>query len=70
MRFTCFLVARFIKEVFHPVRLANPILIRKKGGVGHCSQMLYIKNKATQLLMIKNLRSSKHYILSGIMILK
>jgi hypothetical protein len=25
-----------------------------------CSQMLYIKNKATQLLMVKDLRPSKH----------
>jgi hypothetical protein len=24
--------------------------------VGHCSQMIYIKNKATQLLMIRELR--------------
>jgi hypothetical protein len=39
-------------------------------NVGPCSQMVYIKNKATQLLMIKNIRPSKHYLLSGIMILK
>jgi hypothetical protein len=26
-----------------------------------CSQMLWVKNKATQMLMIKNLRPSKHY---------
>ena len=24
--------AGFIKEVYHPVRLANPVLIRKKSG--------------------------------------
>jgi hypothetical protein len=35
-----------------------------------CSQMLYIKNKATRLLMIKDIRPLKHYLLSGIMILK
>jgi hypothetical protein len=29
-------------------------------GVGPCSRMLYIKNKATQLLMIKDLRPLKH----------
>jgi hypothetical protein len=28
-------------------------------NVGPCSQMLYIKNKATQLLMIKDLRPLK-----------
>ena len=39
-------------------------------SVGPCSKMLYIKNKATQLLMIKNFRPSKHYLLSGIMILR
>jgi hypothetical protein len=39
-------------------------------NVGPCSQMLYIKNKATQLLMIKDLRPLKHYLLSGIMILR
>jgi hypothetical protein len=37
-------------------------------NVGPCSQMLYIKNKATQLLMIKGLRPLKHYLLLGIMI--
>jgi hypothetical protein len=38
--------------------------------VGLCYQMLYIKNKTTQLLMIKNLRPSKHYLISDIMILR
>jgi hypothetical protein len=32
-------------------------------NVGPCSQMLYIKNKATQSLMIKDLHPSKHYLL-------
>jgi hypothetical protein len=36
--------------------------------VSPCSQMLYIKNKATQLLTIKDLRPSIHYLPSGIMI--
>jgi hypothetical protein len=35
-----------------------------------CSQMLWIKNKATQLLIIKDLRPSKHYLLGGIMLLR
>jgi hypothetical protein len=37
-------------------------------NVGPCSRMLYIKNKATQLLMIRDLRPSEHYLHSGIMI--
>jgi hypothetical protein len=31
-----------------------------------CSQILQIKNKATQLLMVKDLHPSKHYFLSDI----
>jgi predicted protein tyrosine phosphatase len=30
-----------------------------------CSQMLQIKNKATQMLMIKDLHPSKHYLPLG-----
>jgi hypothetical protein len=30
-----------------------------------CSQMMWIKNKATQLLRIKDLRPLKHYLLFG-----
>jgi hypothetical protein len=37
-------------------------------NVGPCSRMLYIKNKATQLLTIKDLRPSTHYFLLDIMI--
>jgi hypothetical protein len=37
-------------------------------NVGPCSRMLYIRNKATQLLTIKDLRPSKHYLLLDIMI--
>jgi hypothetical protein len=39
-----------------------------KAIVGPCSRMLYTKNKATQLLMDKDLRPSKHYFRSDIMI--
>jgi hypothetical protein len=35
-----------------------------------CSQMLWVNNKATQLLIIKDLRPSKHYSLTGLMPLK
>jgi hypothetical protein len=28
---------------------------------GTCTQMLRLKNKATQMLMVKDLRPSKHY---------
>jgi hypothetical protein len=31
-------------------------------NVGPCSRMLYTKNKATQLLMIRDLRPLKHYL--------
>jgi hypothetical protein len=37
---------------------------------GPCSQVLYIKNKATQLLMIKDLCPLKHYLLWDIMIFR
>jgi hypothetical protein len=31
-------------------------------NVGPCFRMLYTKSKATQLLMIRDLRPSKHYL--------
>jgi hypothetical protein len=34
-----------------------------------CSQMLWVKNEATQLLIITNLRLLKHYPLMGIMLI-
>jgi hypothetical protein len=37
-------------------------------NVGPCSRMLYTKNRATQFLMVKDLRPSKHYLPSDIMI--
>jgi hypothetical protein len=39
-------------------------------NVGPCSRMLYIKNKVTQLLMIRDLCPSKHYLLLDIMIFR
>jgi hypothetical protein len=38
-------------------------------NVGPCSRMLYTKNKATQLLTIKDLHPSKHYFPWDIMFL-
>jgi hypothetical protein len=35
-----------------------------------CSQMLWIKNKETQLLKTKDLRSLAHYLLLGIMVFR
>jgi hypothetical protein len=35
-----------------------------------CSRIPYIKNKATQLLIIRDLRPSKHYLPWDIMILR
>jgi hypothetical protein len=40
------------------------------GSVGFCSRMLYIKDKATHLLTIRDLRPSKHYLLRDIMIFR
>jgi hypothetical protein len=37
-------------------------------NIGPCSRMQYTKNKATQLLIDKDLRPSKHYFPSDIMI--
>jgi hypothetical protein len=39
-------------------------------NVGPCSQRLCIKNKAIQLLTIKDLRPLTHYLLSGKMVFK
>jgi hypothetical protein len=39
-------------------------------NVGPCSRILHIKNKATQLLMIRDLRPLKHYLPWDIMILR
>jgi hypothetical protein len=41
-----------------------------RANVGPCSEILYTKNKATQLLMIRDLRPSEHYIPSSIMIFR
>jgi hypothetical protein len=48
-------------------RLSSPEV---GANVGPCSQMLYIKNKTTQLLTIEGLRPSKHYLLLDIMIFR
>jgi hypothetical protein len=45
------------------------VLIMIMVSVGPCSPMLYIKNKATQLLMDKDLRPSNRYLPSDIIIL-
>jgi hypothetical protein len=39
-------------------------------NVGPCSRMLYTKNRATQLLTIRDLRPSKHYLPWDIMIFR
>jgi hypothetical protein len=44
------------------------IPMRVGTGVG-CSQLLRIENKATQILNVNDIRPSKHYLLSKIMIL-
>jgi hypothetical protein len=35
-----------------------------------CSRVMWVKNKATQLLRIKDLHPSKHYLISDIMIFR
>jgi hypothetical protein len=39
-------------------------------NVGPCSRMLYVKKKATQLLTIKDIHPSKHYLAWDIMIFR
>jgi hypothetical protein len=39
-------------------------------NVSPCSRILHIKNKATQLIMIREFRPSKHYLPWDIMILR
>jgi hypothetical protein len=57
------LLRRAVPALHHqaPNQLEGAVLVT-------CSQMLKIKSKATQLLMVKDLRPSKHYFLSDIMI--
>jgi hypothetical protein len=50
------------EAIFATVEVSSPEV---GANVGPCSQMLCIKNKATQLLMIKDLRPLTHYLLSG-----
>jgi hypothetical protein len=47
----------------------HPNMAFINGYVGHFSQMLWIKNKATQLLSIGDLRLPKHYLPMDIMII-
>jgi hypothetical protein len=57
----------FCEAIVATVEVSSPEV---DANVSPCSQMLQIKNKATQLLLVKDLRPSKHYSLSGIMILR
>jgi hypothetical protein len=49
----------FCEAIVITVEVSSPTV---GANVGPCSQMLYIKNKATQLLMIRDLRPLKHYL--------
>ena len=42
------LVARFIKEVYHPEWLANPVLVRKKMGNEECVLTTRVSTKRVQ----------------------
>jgi hypothetical protein len=39
------LAARFIKEVYHPEGLANPILIKRKMGNGECVLTILVSTR-------------------------
>jgi hypothetical protein len=53
-----------------PPRGTSSVTNSLSPAVGPCSQMLYIKNKTTQLLIISDLRLLKHYLLLDIMIFR
>ena len=42
------LAAGFIKEVYHPEWLANPVLVRKKSGNGECVLTTRVSTKHVQ----------------------
>ena len=42
------LVAGFIKEVYHPEWLANPVLVRKREGNGECVSIIPASTKRVQ----------------------
>ena len=42
------LAAEFIKEVYHPEWLANPILVRKRVGNGGCVSTIRVSTKCAQ----------------------
>jgi hypothetical protein len=46
------------REIFGP----DLVLEAEDKVLVTCSQMLRVKNKATQVLMVKDLRPSKHYL--------
>jgi hypothetical protein len=52
------------------INLIVDFSISRKAYVVPCSQMLYIKNKTTRLLIIRDLRLLKHYLLLDIMVYK
>jgi hypothetical protein len=55
----------FCEGIVATVELSSPEV---GANVGPCSQMLYIKNKTTRLLIIRDLHLLKHYLLLDIMI--
>jgi hypothetical protein len=57
----------FCEAIVTTVEVSSP---KVGANVGPYSRILYIKNKATQLLTIIDLRPSKHYLLRDIMIFR
>jgi hypothetical protein len=73
----CFSKRRWIDDSFIPGHMIKILcFLSSKQILGvfdllfTCSQMLWIKNKVTQLLIIKDFRLPKHYLLMGIMIIR
>ena len=50
------LAAGFIKEVYHPEWLANPILVWKKSGNGGCVLTTWVSTKHAQRIHFLDLR--------------
>jgi hypothetical protein len=59
---------QFGDQTKYTCMIDNILIITNILLVGPCSRMLYTKNKATQLLMDKDLHPLKHYLPSDIMI--
>jgi hypothetical protein len=60
-------ILKVVSSIYFVLCLANQ---QKSVSVGPCSQMLYMKNKTTQLSIIRDIRPLKHYLVLDIMVFK